>query len=137
MKEIVQSNVLAWMESSIDQQSKNEILELLKNNEKELVESFYTNLEFGTGGMRGKMGVGTNRMNRYTIGLATQGFANYLKKNFKGLREIKVVIAYDTRNNSKFFAETAAEVFSANDIKAYIFEDFRPTPETLICSQKS
>ncbi|MBN2891247.1 MAG: phospho-sugar mutase [Bacteroidales bacterium] len=129
MKEIVQSNVLAWIESNIDQQSKNEILELLKNDEKELVESFYRSLEFGTGGMRGKMGVGTNRLNRYTIGLATQGFANYLKKNFKGLRELKVVIAYDTRNNSKFFAQTVAEVFAANDIKAFLFENFRPTPE--------
>lgn len=129
MKERVQSNVLAWMESDIDEKSKSEILDLLNNNEKELVESFYKNLEFGTGGMRGKMGVGTNRMNRYTIGLATQGFANYLKKNFKGLREIKVVIAYDTRNNSKYFAQTTAEIFSANGIKAYIFNNFRPTPE--------
>lgn len=129
MKERVQSNVLAWMESDIDEKSKSEILDLLNNNEKELVESFYKKLEFGTGGMRGKMGVGTNRMNRYTIGLATQGFANYLKKNFKGLREIKVVIAYDTRNNSKYFAQTTAEIFSANGIKAYIFNNFRPTPE--------
>lgn len=129
MKEIVQANVLAWMESNIDQETKDEILALLKNNEKELVESFYRSLEFGTGGMRGIMGVGTNRINKYTVGLATQGFANYLKENFKGLREIKVVIACDTRNNSKYFTRIAAEVFSANDIRAYIFEDFRPTPE--------
>jgi phosphoglucomutase len=129
MIEKVQQNVLAWMEGNIDQDTKNEIVKLLESNEKELVESFYKNLEFGTGGMRGIMGVGTNRLNRYTVGLATQGFANYLKKNFKSLREIKVVIAFDNRNNSQYFAKVAAEVFSANDIKAYVFDKLRPTPE--------
>ncbi len=129
MAENVNSNVLAWMESNIDENTKQEILNLLKNDEKELIESFYTNLEFGTGGMRGKMGVGTNRINKYTIGLATQGFANYLKKNFKNIREIKVVIAFDSRNNSKEYARTAAEVFSANNIKVFLFDDLRPTPE--------
>ncbi len=129
MKEKVQTNILAWMESNIDQEVKEEILSLLKNDEKELAESFYKNLEFGTGGMRGIMGIGTNRINKYTIGLATQGLANYLKREFKDLREIKTVIAYDTRNNSKYFAEITAEVFSANGIKAYIFDNFRPTPQ--------
>ena len=129
MAENVNSNVLAWMESNIDETTKQEIISLLKNDEKELIESFYKNLEFGTGGMRGKMGVGTNRINKYTIGLATQGFANYLKKNFKNIREIKVVIAFDSRNNSKLYARIAAEVFSANNIKVFLFDDLRPTPE--------
>ncbi len=129
MVENVKSNVIAWTESNIDKKSKSHILNLLENNEKELVESFYKKLEFGTGGMRGKMGVGSNRINKYTIGLATQGFANYLRKNFDNSREIKVVIAYDNRNNSKDFAKTAADVFSANNIKVFLFDDIRPTPE--------
>lgn len=129
MVENVNKNVLSWMESDIDEVSKSQILSLLKENEKELIDSFYTKLEFGTGGMRGKMGVGTNRINKYTIGLATQAFSNYLHKNFSSLRELKVVIAYDSRNNSKEFAQIAAEVFSANEIKVFLFDDLRPTPE--------
>jgi phosphoglucomutase len=129
MADKVNDNVLAWMQSNIEEKYKQEILDLLQNNENELVDSFYKKLEFGTGGMRGKMGVGTNRMNKITVGLATQGFANYLKQNFNNLREIKVVIAYDNRNNSKFFAQITADVFSANGIKVYLFDDMRPTPE--------
>lgn len=94
-----------------------------------LIESFYKDLEFGTGGLRGIMGAGSNRMNIYTVGLATQGFANYLRKNFAGLNEISVVVCHDCRNNSRLFAETVANVFSANGIKVYLFDDMRPTPE--------
>lgn len=90
--------------------------------------AFYRNLEFGTGGLRGIMGVGTNRMNKYTVGMATQGFANYLKKVY-GDEEIKVAIAHDCRNNSRFFAETTANVFAANGIKVFLFSELRPTPE--------
>jgi len=129
MEENVNKNVLSWMESNIDEQSKSEILSLLKDDDKELIDSFYKNLEFGTGGMRGKMGVGTNRVNKYTIGLATQAFANYLHENFANVKELKVVIAYDSRNNSKEFAQITADVFSANNIKVFIFDDIRPTPE--------
>ena len=129
MAETVNSNVLAWMESNIDEEAKQEILKMLQENETELIDSFYKILEFGTGGMRGKMGIGSNRINKYTIGLATQGFANYLKQNFQNLREIKVVVAYDSRNNSAEFAKITAGIFSANDIKVYLFDDLRPTPE--------
>ncbi|MDQ2751461.1 MAG: phospho-sugar mutase, partial [Bacteroidota bacterium] len=104
------------------------IKKLLKENPDELTESFYRNLEFGTGGLRGIMGVGTNRINKYTVGVATQGFANYLKKTY-GSTEIKVAIAHDSRNNSRFFAETTANVFAANGIKVFLFENLRPTPE--------
>lgn len=102
---------------------------LSSDDKTELIESFYKNLEFGTGGLRGIMGAGSNRMNIYTVGLATQGFANYLRKNFAGLNEISVVVCHDCRNNSRLFAETVANVFSANGIKVYLFDDMRPTPE--------
>lgn len=118
-----------WLNSDIDEISKNEIKELLKTDETELIESFYKDLEFGTGGLRGIMGVGTNRMNIYTVGMATQGLCNYLKKQFTNKKLIKAVIAYDSRNNSKLFAEKTASVFSANGIKVYLFESLRPTPE--------
>lgn len=117
-----------WLTGNYDQATKDEIKRLQETSPDELAESFYRNLEFGTGGLRGIMGVGTNRMNKYTVGMATQGFANYLKKVY-GTAEIKVAIAYDCRNNSRFFAETAANVFAANGIKVYLFEDLRPTPE--------
>lgn len=117
-----------WLNSTIvDDESKLQIAHLEKNNPKELEESFYTNLEFGTGGLRGIMGVGDNRMNKYTVGKATQGFANYLKKKCVG--EIKVIIAFDSRNNSPFFAQTAANVLAANGIKVLLFKELRPTPE--------
>ncbi len=123
----VQEKINQWLNSSIDQESKNEILRLQKEDPKELLESFYTDLDFGTGGLRGVMGVGSNRVNKYSIGIATQGLANYLKKQFSG-RPISVAIAYDSRNNSSFFARTAAGVLSANGIKVKLFSELRPTP---------
>jgi phosphoglucomutase len=127
MDPIIQEKINGWLTNGYDQQTKDEIQKLLKENPDELVESFYKNLEFGTGGLRGIMGVGTNRINKYTIGMATQGFANYLKQEIDG--EIKVAIAHDSRNNSRFFAETTANVFAANGCKVYLFESLRPTPE--------
>ena len=118
-----------WLASNIDTQTRQEVEALLKGDEKVLIDSFYTDLEFGTGGLRGIMGVGTNRMNIYTVGMATQGLANYLLKEFSGQKEIKVAIAHDCRNNSRLFAETTAQIFTANGIKAYLFESLRPTPE--------
>ena len=118
-----------WLEASFDEETRKKVQELIDEDGNELTESFYKDLEFGTGGLRGIMGVGTNRINKYTIGLATQGLANYLQKNFKDLAEIKVAIAHDNRNNSRFFAEITAEIFSANNIKVYLFEALRPTPE--------
>lgn len=107
-----------------------EVRRMLESGDKtELIDSFYRDLEFGTGGLRGIMGAGTNRMNKYTVGAATQGLANYLKEAFADLPEIKVVVGHDVRNNSRRFAEIVADVFSANGIKVYLFEDFRPTPE--------
>ena len=119
----------SWLSEKYDLETRNQVKKLLNNNEKELVESFYRDLEFGTGGLRGIMGVGTNRMNIYTVGAATQGLSNYVKKEFKNLQEIKVAIAYDCRNNSKLFAETAAGIFAGNGFTVYLFESLRPTPE--------
>ena len=118
-----------WLEGNYDESTKETIRNMMEDNPSELTESFYRNLEFGTGGLRGIMGVGTNRMNIYTVGAATQGMANYLKDTFSEQDIIKVAIAYDSRNNSKLFAQTAADVFSANGIKVYLFDDLRPTPE--------
>ncbi len=101
----------------------------MENNESELIECFYRDLEFGTGGLRGIMGVGTNRMNIYTVAMATQGLCNYLKKEFSHVPQIKVAIAHDSRNNSRLFAETTANIFSANGLKVFLFKDLRPTPE--------
>ncbi len=128
MDAAIQLKVDNWLKGNYDQTTKDEILRLQKDNPGELADSFYTNLEFGTGGLRGVMGVGTNRMNKYTIGMATQGYANYLKQSFPG-KAVKVAIAHDSRNNSRFFAETTANVFAANGIHVYLFEDLRPTPE--------
>lgn len=127
MDPIAQGNLDKWLKGNYDEMTKKEINHLHLQNPIELEDAFYRHLEFGTGGLRGLMGVGTNRMNKYTVGMATQGFANYLKKVFQG--EIKVAIAHDSRNNSRFFAETTAQVFAANGIKVYLFEDLRPTPE--------
>ncbi len=127
MDAAIQDKVNTWLNGNFDQAVKEEITRLQKENPKELEESFYRNLEFGTGGLRGIMGVGTNRMNKYTVGMSTQGFANYMKKKLTG--EIKVAIAHDSRNNSRFFAETVANVFAANGIKVFLFESLRPTPE--------
>ena len=117
-----------WLQGNYDEATKLAIRTMQAENEKELAESFYRNLEFGTGGLRGIMGVGTNRMNKYTVGMATQGFSNYLKKVY-GEEVISVAIAHDCRNNSRFFAETTANVFAANGIKVFLFESLRPTPE--------
>ena len=121
----------AWLSSSVyDAATQAEVRKMLDNPDKtELVESFYQNLEFGTGGLRGIMGVGTNRMNIYTVGAATQGLSNYLNKNFKDLKQIAVVVGHDCRNNSRLFAEVSANIFAANGIKVYLFDDMRPTPE--------
>lgn len=126
-KEIM-DQVKIWLEGNFDEQTKSLIRDMLKNNPGGIIDSFYTNLEFGTGGMRGKMGPGTNRMNVYTVGMATQGLANYLKKMFNK-QEIAVAIAFDSRINNTLFANTTAHVLSANGIKVYLFEDIRPTPE--------
>ncbi|HRH48468.1 MAG TPA: phospho-sugar mutase [Panacibacter sp.] len=128
MDAAIETQVNIWLNGNYDQDTKNEILRLQKDSPDELAESFYRTLEFGTGGIRGLMGVGPNRMNKYTIGVATQGFANYLNKTFPGA-EIKMAIAHDCRNNSRFFAETTANVFAANGIKVFLFDALRPTPE--------
>lgn len=118
-----------WLNGSYNPETKAAVREMMENDPHELIESFYRDLEFGTGGLRGIMGVGTNRMNKYTVGAATQGFANYLKANFPDKKPIKVAIAYDSRNNSPYFAQITADVFSANGIKVYLFDKLRPTPE--------
>jgi phosphoglucomutase len=128
MQEAIQQKVAAWLNGSFDADTKNTIEHLQKESPNEIADAFYRNLEFGTGGLRGIMGVGTNRMNKYTVGMATQGYANYLKKSFLN-EEVKVAIAHDSRNNSRFFAETVANVFAANGIKVFLFESLRPTPE--------
>lgn len=127
MENVWKQNVEQWLTGPYDEETKREIRRLQKENPPLLEEAFYKNLEFGTGGLRGLMGVGTNRMNKYTVGTATQGFANYLKKSFHG--EISVVIGHDCRNNSRFFAELTAGVMAANGIKVFLFEALRPTPE--------
>ncbi len=126
MDQAIQQKIDKWLQGNYDSTTKNSIAELQASNTGELADAFYRNLEFGTGGLRGLMGVGTNRMNRYTVGMATQGYANYLKKCFD---KVSVAIAYDCRNNSREFAEITANVFAANDIKVYLFESLRPTPE--------
>jgi phosphoglucomutase len=119
-----------WLSPSFDEETRAQVQAMLDNADKtDLIESFYRDLEFGTGGLRGIMGAGTNRMNIYVVGMATQGFANYLKKNFKDKEQIAVAVGHDCRNNSRLFAETVANIFSANGIKAYLFDELRPTPE--------
>lgn len=119
-----------WLAPEFDEETKKAIEKMLDDKDKtNLVEAFYKDLEFGTGGLRGIMGAGSNRMNIYTVGMATQGLANYLKKNFSDKPQISVVVCHDCRNNSRLFAETVANIFSANDIKVYLFDDMRPTPE--------
>ena len=118
-----------WLEGKYDDETKKQVKNLIENDQDELIESFYKDLEFGTGGLRGIMGVGTNRMNKCSVGMATQGLANYLQKMFPDVEQIKVAIACDSRNNSKYFAQITAEVFSANNFKVFLFDDLRPTPE--------
>lgn len=119
-----------WLDGNYNEETKQEVRRMMNAEDKtELIESFYRDLEFGTGGLRGIMGAGTNRMNIYTVGAATQGLSNYLKSQFAGLPQISVVIGHDCRNNSRLYAEISADIFSANGIKVYLFEDLRPTPE--------
>lgn len=126
----IQEKATLWLNSTIDDDSKAEIRRMMESdNPDELIDSFYKDLEFGTGGLRGIMGVGSNRVNKYTIGMATQGFANYILEANAGTENISVAIAYDSRNNSQYFGEITAAVFSANGIKVYLFEELRPTPE--------
>ncbi|MBD0375001.1 MAG: phospho-sugar mutase [Flavisolibacter sp.] len=128
MEAAIQQKINNWLNGNYDDDVRTQIREMQKSNTDELADAFYRNLEFGTGGLRGIMGVGTNRMNKYTVGMATQGYANYLRKSFPN-QEIRVAIAHDSRNNSRFFAETTAKVFAANGIKVFLFEALRPTPE--------
>jgi len=127
MDQLIKQKIDQWISGNYEQSVKDEILLLQKDHPDDLIDAFYKNLEFGTGGLRGIMGVGTNRINKYTIGMATQGYANYLKKCFG--ENVKVAVAHDCRNNSRFFAETTASVFAANGIKVFLFEALRPTPE--------
>ncbi len=127
MDQLIKQKIDQWISGNYEQSVKDEILRLQKDHPDDLIDAFYKNLEFGTGGLRGIMGVGTNRINKYTIGMATQGYANYLKKCFG--ENVKVAVAHDCRNNSRFFAETTASVFAANGIKVFLFEALRPTPE--------
>jgi phosphoglucomutase len=125
----VLARATSWLEGNYDEKTKQEVRHLMENDEQGLTEAFYRNLEFGTGGLRGIMGVGTNRMNKYTVGMATQGLSNYLKSMFSDLGQVKVAIAYDSRNNSEYFARITAEVFAANGFRVFLFDDLRPTPE--------
>ncbi len=124
----VKAKAKIWLDGDYDEETKKQVKYLLENDETELIESFYRELEFGTGGLRGIMGVGTNRMNIYTVGMATQGLCNYLLQQFPG-QNISVAMAHDCRNNGKLFCDTAAQIFSANGIKVYLFDSLRPTPE--------
>ncbi|MDR1500409.1 MAG: phospho-sugar mutase [Tannerellaceae bacterium] len=127
---MVRSKAKGWLTASYDAETRREVQAMLDDDDPAaLIEAFYKDLEFGTGGLRGIMGVGSNRMNVYTVGAATQGFSNYLKSEFSALGEIKVVIGHDCRNNSRRFAEISADIFSANGIRVYLFDDLRPTPE--------
>ena len=132
MENNLEQNVLAkaesWLAGDYDAKTKEQVKYLIDNDKTELIESFYKDLEFGTGGLRGIMGVGSNRMNVYTVGFATQGLANYLKKNFEG-EKIRVAIAHDSRNNSRLFAEHVADIFASNDFEVFLFDALRPTPE--------
>ncbi len=133
----VTDKAMSWLKGNYDAETKSEVQRLLDSEDKsKLIDAFYKDLEFGTGGLRGIMGAGSNRMNIYTVGSATQGLSNYLQKEFSGLDEIKVVIGHDCRNNSRRFAEISADIFSANGFKVYLFEDLRPTPEVSYAIRK-
>jgi phosphoglucomutase len=118
-----------WLEGNYDEETKDQVKEMMEHNPAELTDAFYRDLEFGTGGLRGIMGAGTNRMNKYTVGMATQGLANYLLKMFPDVHPIQAAISYDSRNNSRLFAKISAEVFAANGFRVFLFDDIRPTPE--------
>src|SRR5574344_1406066 len=119
----------SWLSEQYDEETRRQVQNLIDNDPNELTESFYRILEFGTGGLRGIMGVGTNRMNIYTVAMATQGLANYIKKMFPNANPIKAAISHDSRNHSREFAEITAHVLAANGFKVYLFESLRPTPE--------
>ncbi len=125
----VRDRAKSWLGANYDEETRKRVKYLLENDENEMIESFYRDLEFGTGGLRGIMGVGTNRMNIYTVGMATQGLSNYINKQFAGKTEIKVVVGHDSRNNSRLFAETTAKIFTANGFRVFLFDSLRPTPE--------
>ncbi|MBE0651552.1 MAG: phospho-sugar mutase [Bacteroidales bacterium] len=125
---VVLEKANVWLEGPYDEDTKNAVRKMMEGDPQEFTDAFYRDLEFGTGGLRGIMGVGSNRMNKYTVGAATQGFSNYLKKNFKNV-SIKVAVSFDSRNNSREFAKISADIFSANGIKVFLFDDLRPTPE--------
>jgi phosphoglucomutase len=127
--EEIRKKAAAWLGEEFDEPTRSEVKHMMEHDEKALIDAFYQDLEFGTGGLRGIMGAGTNRMNRYTLGMATQGLSNYLKKHTANPSVIKVAIAYDCRNNSSYFAKVAADIFTANGFTAYLFESLRPTPE--------
>ncbi len=133
MEAKTETKINEWLSGDYDAATKEEINQLKKDDAAQLEDAFYKDLEFGTGGLRGLMGVGTNRMNKYTIGMATQGYANYLKQCFD---KVSVAIAHDSRNNSRKFAEITANIFAANDIKVYLFESLRPTPELSFAIRK-
>ncbi len=128
LEQLVLSKAQKWLDGNYDEETKKQIKYLIDNDKKELFESFYKDLDFGTGGLRGIMGVGSNRMNVYTVGAATQGLSNYLKKNFAG-EQVKVVVNHDSRNNSRMFAEHVADIFASNGFTVYLFDALRPTPE--------
>ncbi len=129
----VDDNIIAkaekWLNEPFDKETREQVKEMVENNPEELVDSFYRELEFGTGGLRGIIGAGTNRMNKYTVGMATQGLANYIKKAFPGEKEYRAAISFDNRNKSVFFAQITADVFSANGFKVFLFDELKPTPE--------
>ncbi len=126
---LVKERANQWLTGNFDEETKLEVKKMMEEDQQELTDAFYRHLEFGTGGLRGVMGPGTNRMNIYTVGMATQGLANYLRSQFAGDKTISVAIAYDTRNKSRLFAETTASILAANGCRVYLFDDFRPTPE--------
>src|SRR4030095_7694004 len=128
MEAVIQERSTNWLTGNFDAATKDAIKKMQAENPNELADAFYRNLEFGTGGLRGIMGIGTNRINKYTVGMATQGFANYLNQTYPG-GVIRVAIAHDSRNNSRTFAEITANVMAANGIKVFLFESLRPTPE--------
>ncbi|HLP73815.1 MAG TPA: hypothetical protein VK155_12990, partial [Bacteroidales bacterium] len=133
--EEIRNRAKTWLGPEFDEATRKEVKEMLENDEKKLIDAFYQDLEFGTGGLRGVMGAGTNRMNIYTLGMANQGLSNYLKKQF-GSSPVKVAIAHDCRNNSRYFAEKTAEIFSANGFDVLLFESLRPTPELSFAIRK-
>ena len=128
LEQLVLKKAQSWLDGHYDEATKKQVKYLMDNDMKELVESFYKDLEFGTGGLRGIMGVGSNRMNVYTVGAATQGLSNYLKKNFAG-EQVRVAVAHDSRNNSRMFAERVADIFASNGFTVFLFDTLRPTPE--------